>query len=87
MDENPWPRLAVLAATLVMMGTLAWWEMPQWQRELIRRGIRRRMYRLLHRVARASGRRAMGDELAGRQAEADAGYAFTETMSRLRDRA
>ena len=80
-------QLIVTAATLVLLGVVAWMEMPPWQRELVMRAIRQKTYRLLHRAARASGRRAMGDELAGRQAEAQAGYDFTERLSRLRDRA
>lgn len=81
-------RKMQLAALLVSAGMLAgmiWWELPQWQREQIRRNARLRLYRLLHRLARASGHRAMGDELAGRKPEADAGYAFTERLARWRD--
>lgn len=83
MDNNQsWQRVLVLAAVLA---AAAWMEMPQWQRQLILRVARRRAYRLLHRLARASGHRAMGDELHGRAREADAGYAFTERLSRARD--
>ena len=85
MDERPWQRITILALTLAMLAGAAWMELPQWQRELITRAARQRTYRLLHRAARASGRRAMGDELAGRKAEADAGYSFTERLSRARD--
>ena len=83
MDNNQsWQRVLVLAAVLA---AAAWMEMPQWQRQLIIRIAKRRAYRLLHRLARASGRRAMGDELAGRKRAADDGYAFTEKLSRARD--
>lgn len=82
MDGRTWQRVIVLAAVLA---AAAWMEMPPWQRQLVLRAARRRAYRLLHRAARASGRRAMGDELAGRKAEADAGYSFTERLSRARD--
>ena len=83
MDERQ--RIAVLLLTLAMLAGAAWMELPQWQRELVKRTARLRAYRLLHRLARASGHRAMGDELAGRKAEADAGYSFTERLSRARD--
>ena len=83
MDERRQLIAALISAA--MLAGLLWMEMPPWQRELILRSIRARGYRLLHRLARASGRRAMGDELAGRTAEADAGYQFTERLSRARD--
>ena len=83
MDERR--QLIAALASAVLLGGLLWMEMPPWQRELIARTVRQRIYRLLHRLARASGRRAMGDELAGRLAEADAGYQFTERISRARD--
>ena len=82
MDGRAWQRVIVLAAVLA---AAAWMEMPPWQRQLVLRAARRRLYRALHRAARASGRRAMGDELSGRTREADAGYAFTERLSRARD--
>ena len=83
MDGRSWQRVIVLAAVLA---AAAWMEMPPWQRQLILRMARRQGHRLLHRLARASGRRAMGDELAGRKAQAEAGYEWTEGVSRLRDR-
>lgn len=85
MNEAPGQRAAMLAATLGMLALLGWMEMPPWQREMIKRSARLRMRQLLARLARASGHRAMGDELAGRPAEAEAGYAFTERLSRARD--
>lgn len=78
-------QLIATAATLAVLALMGWLEMPPWQRELVKRTVRNRAYRLLHRLARASGRRAMGDELAGRKHEAEVGYSFTERLSRLRD--
>lgn len=78
-------RMIAALATLAMLAVLGWLEMPPWQRELVRRTVKHRAYRMLHRLARAHGHRAMGDELAGRTREADAGYAFTERISRARD--
>lgn len=78
-------RMVAFLATLTTLMVLGWLEMPPWQRELLKRTARRRLYRVLHRLARAHGHRAMGDELAGRKREADAGYSFTERLSRLRD--
>jgi hypothetical protein len=86
LDEKPWQRIVTTLVTVAGIAAIMWMEAPEWQREAIRRATRRRVYRLLHRVARASGRRAMGDELAGRQNEADAGYSFTLRLSQLRDR-
>ena len=85
MDERPWQRIVILGLTAGMLAAMAWLEMPPWQRELVKRTVRQRVYRLLHRLARASGHRAMGDELAGRKVEAEAGYAWTERLSRTRD--
>lgn len=85
MDDSPWTRLLTMLITVAGMAAIMWMEAPEWQREAIRRTARFRAYRLLNRLARASGRRAMGDELAGRKHEADAGYHFTERVSRVRD--
>ena len=85
MDQKRGPGLAETLITAALLAGLMWWQVPEWQRELIMRAIRQKSYRLLHRLARASGRRAMGDELAGRKTEADAGYQFTERLSRARD--
>ena len=84
-DEKPWQRIVILGLTAGMLAAMAWLEMPQWQREMVKRTARLRVYRLLHRAARASGHRAMGDELAGRMREAEAGYAFTERINPARD--
>ena len=87
MDEKPWQRIVTTLVTVAGIAAIMWMEAPDWQREMIRRSVRRRAYRLLHLLARRSGHRAMGDELAGRQNEADAGYSFTLLLSQLRDRA
>ena len=78
-------RLLAALATLAILAVVGWLEMPPWQRELVKRTVRRRAYLILHRLARASGHRAMGDELAGRQREANAGYEHTHWLSRVRD--
>ena len=86
MDDRPWQRIVVTAVTVAGMAALMWMEAPEWQREAITRQIRWRLRSVITRLARASGHRAMGDELAGRKPEADAGYAFTLRLSRARDR-
>jgi hypothetical protein len=86
VNDTPWQRILATLITLGGIAVITWMETPEWQREIISRAVKRRTYRLLHRLARASGHRAMGDELAGRKSEADAGYSFTEHVSRLRDR-
>lgn len=78
-------RLAAALLTLAILAAMGWLEMPPWQRELVKRTVRHRTRRLLHRLARAHGHRAMGDELAGRQREAESGYAFTERIMRAHD--
>ena len=83
MDDRQ--RVAATLATLAMLALLGWLEMPPWQRELVKRTARRRAYLILHRLARASGHRAMGDELSGRKVEAEAGYEWTHKLSRIRD--
>src|SRR5215472_5119732 len=79
-------ELVMTAVTAGDAAAVAWAQIPPWQRQIIMRAMRRQAWRMLHRLARASGHRAMGDELAGRQSEADAGYSFTERLSRARDR-
>jgi hypothetical protein len=85
VDKGLWRHLLITAITLGGVGAMLWMEMPDWQRETIRRQIRSRMRSLATRAARASGHHAMGDELSGRTTEADAGYAFTHWISRVRD--
>jgi type II secretory pathway component PulJ len=79
-------RLVTALITSAVLAGMAWAEMPQWQREAFKGAVRAKTYRLLHRVARAMGRRGMGDELAGRRPEAEAVYGLTYRLSRLRDR-
>jgi hypothetical protein len=85
-DQGPWTHLVMTAITVAGVGVIMWMEAPEWQRETIRRAIRYRLRRAAARLARASGHRAMGDELSGRQSEADAGYAATYRLSQLRDK-
>lgn len=82
MTDN---RTVTFLVTLALLGMVAWWEMPPWQRALIIRAARLRTRRLASRLARASGRRAMGRELAGAP-ESEAGYDRTFRLSTLRDR-
>ena len=79
-------RLAVLAVTLALMLMAAWLEMPEWQREAAALAWRRKARRVVAAAARVAGRSAMRDELAGRRAEADAGYSLARRLSELRDR-
>lgn len=79
-------RLAVLAVTLALMLMAAWMEMPEWQRERAALAWRMRARRAVAAAARLAGRAAMRDELAGRKAEADAGYSLAYRLSELRDR-
>ena len=81
--DHPILNAAIL---LGMLGALAWWEMPAWQRHQITARVRTTAWRVMARLARASGHRAMGDELAGHPAAASDGYRFTYRLSRLRDR-
>jgi hypothetical protein len=81
--------MAHLLVTVITLGGVAavmWMEAPEYQREMIRRAARLRLQRAAGAAARASGHRAMGDELSGRLREALAGYGFTYRLSRLRDR-
>lgn len=86
MNESPWPRTAATLAAAAAMLVMLWWETPEWQREAAKRLARHHLRRAAARLARASGRRAMGDELAGRVHEAEAGYRFTFRLSSARDR-
>jgi hypothetical protein len=79
-------QLAQLAIALAGVAAILWMETPAWQRQMMLRSIRARCRGLAGRAARASGRRAMGDELAGRQDDAEQGYRFTYRLSSLRDR-
>lgn len=84
-DQGPWTHLLMTVITVAGVAGIMWMEAPEWQRELIRRAIRSKLRFAVTRLARASGHRAMGDELAGRTAEAEAGYGWTYRLSRVRD--
>ena len=85
VEQTRGPGLAETLITAALVVGLMWWQIPEWQRQLILRRIRSSTRQIIAHVARKSGHRAMGDELAGRKAEADAGYQFTERLSRARD--
>lgn len=85
MEDSPLMRLLAAAVTLAGLGLMAWMELPAWQREMIAGRARSRLRRALARLARASGYRAMGRELAGAP-EHEAGYERTYRLSSLRDR-
>ncbi len=84
--QGPWTHLLMTAITVTGVLVIMWMEAPEWQREAMRRAARSRLRRAAARLARSTGHRAMGDELSGRPAEAEAGYRFTERLSLLRDR-
>lgn len=86
MHDSPRASLLVTLVTVAGMALMVWAEMPEWQREMMTRAVRSRLHRVAAKLARASGRRAMGDELAGRASEADAGYRRTYRLSVTRDR-
>ena len=86
MSDSPWIRMIETLITLAGLAALAWMEMPPSQRQMITLTARSAAHRALHRAARASGLRAMGRELAGRQHDADTGYRFTYRLSVTRDR-
>jgi hypothetical protein len=86
VNESPWTHLLVTVITVAGVAVIMWMEAPPWQREAIQRATRLRLRSLATRAAALSGHHAMGDELHGRKAEADAGYGFTYRLSRLRDK-
>lgn len=83
-DQGPWTHLLMTAITLAGVAGIMWMEAPEWQREMIRQATRSRLRRAAARLARASGHRAMGRELAGTP-EDEAGYWFPYRLSRVRD--
>lgn len=85
-DQGPWTHLLMTVITLAGVAGVMWMEAPEYQREMVKRAARSRLRRLAAGLARASGRRAMGDELDGRADQARAGYGFTYRLSCLRDR-
>lgn len=85
MGDSRAGRLTAALVTLALLGLMAWWELPPWQRALMARTARAYLRRLAARAARLSGQRAMGRELAGAP-EDEAGYERTYRISSLRDR-
>ena len=79
-------QIIQLTIALTGMALVLWLQTPQWQRQMMMRAVRRRLHGAAARVARSSGHRAMGAELAGRLNDAVHGYEVTERLSRLRDR-
>lgn len=90
MDKMEHPSAAELLMQLLLaligVGVMVWSEMPQWQREMVITRIRHASARIVGGLALRSGRRAMRDELDGREHEARAGYRFTRRLSELRDK-
>ena len=84
-DQGPWTHLVMTVITVAGVLVIMWMEAPEWQRETIKRAARARARKCAARLAARSGHRAMGDELNGRRAEAEAGYGFTYRVARLRD--
>jgi hypothetical protein len=88
MEDNPAFRalmaLAELAAATVTLMVI-WSQMPAAQRELMILTLRQCLRGHAARLARASGRRAMGRELAGTPQDR-AGYDLAYRLSELRDR-
>jgi hypothetical protein len=85
VDDSPLVRTLAAVLTLAGLAIMTWMELPAWQRELVTRAARLRTRSLATRLARASGHRAMGRELAG-VAEDEAGYRRTFRLSTLRDK-
>ena len=85
MDEDKRPiRQAILL--LLVTGLMVWSELPEWQRATFKATASMRVRKGLAWMARRSGHAAMGDELAGHNDAASAGYSLTYRLSRLRDR-
>jgi hypothetical protein len=85
-EPNPWQNLLVTVVTVAGVAVIMWMEAPAWQRETVKRALRWRLRYVATRLAARSGHRAMGDELDGREAEAEAGYRQTFKLSTWRDR-
>ena len=85
MNDSPWGQLAASLITLAALAVLAWWEMPPAQRQMALITARTRGRKALNRLARSSGYRAMGRELAGTP-QSEAGYGVTYRLATLRDR-
>lgn len=82
-DQHPARQLILV---LIVTGAAVWAELPDWQRALVIARVRLRTRKTLAWMARHTGHRAMGDELAGNDDAADAGYGFAYRLSLLRDR-
>lgn len=89
MQHRQPSRLELILMTVsALMGIAAmvWQEMSPEQRDLTVLVIRVRARRMVHRMAYRSGHRAMGDELAGRDDQAAAGYGWALRLSQVRDK-
>lgn len=84
--RNSWPEIFAALMTLTGLTVALWLEMPEWQRQAMVTRTRARVRQASDRAARAAGRRAMGDELAGRRRDAGQGYALAYRLSTWRDR-
>jgi len=82
-DRHPVRQMMMLIAAA---GLMMWLEMPDWQRRALIARVRLRVKRTAAWMAYRSGHRAMGDELAGHDDAADAGYGVAYRLSLLRDR-
>jgi hypothetical protein len=82
-DRHPVRQLVLL---LAVTGIAVWAEMPDWQRQMVAARVKSRARRMAGWLARRTGHRAMGDELAGHDDAAAAGYGFAYRLSVLRDR-
>jgi len=69
-----------------LAGVMMWAQMPDWQRQMVIARLRLKARMAAAWMARRTGHRAMGDELAGHDDAADAGYGFAYRLSLLRDR-
>lgn len=86
MDKpGPWTQLLMTVITVAGSVVIVWIQLPEQQRQMMILALRSRARRLAARAAQLSGHKAMGRELAGRMAEAEAGYGFTYRLSRARD--
>lgn len=88
MDKTPsaGELLIQLILALIGVGVMVWAEMPPWQRQLVMARVRYHCHRAIAGMATRSGKRAMKDELDGREREAHAGYRFTHRLSEIRDK-
>jgi hypothetical protein len=81
--EHPWRQLAL---AVLIAGIAVWAETPAWQRQIVTAAVKSRTRRVVAWMARRYGHAAMGDELAGRDDAAEAGYGLAYRLSQLRDR-